>query len=230
MVEDSAGSKKGMSAGAQAVAAVVVVGGLVGVLWSVQNAAGNTADANKPAVCSPSRSAAPAAPQVSGAQMCAALNRPDLAVLLGTPGEQPVTAWGNDGVIERSDGTKKVSPSADVELKTHHVKLSSSGDRMQVAQLAEVLGSSVQKQTVLGHSAVFSSDRTLSLSFNLGGGKSSAAPGVMARTLLVARDGKDSGGSFELVVWRQDGQLPDDPMLLRLAEQLLPTVPGWSAT
>ncbi|MFD4624495.1 hypothetical protein [Streptomyces sp. NPDC058475] len=36
-------------------------------------------------------------------------------------------------------------------------------------------------------------------------------------------------GSFEVVIWRQDEVPPDDAALLRVAEQVLPTVPGWTA-
>jgi hypothetical protein len=42
----------------------------------------------------------------------------------------------------------------------------------------------------------------------------------------VARDANDSGGSFELALWRTDGGVPDDAVLLRVAEKVLPTVPG----
>ncbi|WP_330333014.1 DUF6215 domain-containing protein [Streptomyces sp. NBC_00536] len=230
MVDENAGSEKGMSAGAQVVAAVVTVGGLFAALWGLGVGSGSAANADKPATCSASHSAPPSSQDVTGDQMCAALNRPDLATLLGVPGEHAVTAWGSDGVVERPDGTKKATPGAEVQLKTHHVKLSSSYDKFPVGQLADLLGSTAQKQTVLGHAAVFSSDRTIALTFNLGGGKGSSAPGVMARSLLIAKDAKDSGGSFELVVWRQDGLLPDDAALIRVAEQVLPTVPGWSAT
>ncbi|MER5730419.1 DUF6215 domain-containing protein [Streptomyces sp. NPDC002138] len=229
MVDEIAGSEKGMSAGAQVVAAVVVVGGLLGALWGVGDLVGKPYDPDKPATCSPSHSAPPTSQIVTGAQMCAALNRPDLPALLGTPDEHAVNAWGNDGAIEHADGTKTATPGAEVGLKSHHVKLSSSYDRFPVAQLAELLGTTVQKQTVLGHPAFFSSDRTLALTFNAGG-KSSSQPGVMARSLLVAKDAKDGGGSYELVVWRPDGMLPDDATLTRIAEQVLPTVPGWSAS
>ncbi|WP_393053666.1 hypothetical protein [Streptomyces sp. LN549] len=45
----------------------------------------------------------------------------------------------------------------------------------------------------------------------------------------MARDAKDSGGSFEPVLWREDGRVPDDAAVLRVAETILPTVPGWAA-
>lgn len=46
---------------------------------------------------------------------------------------------------------------------------------------------------------------------------------------MVAKDAQDGGGSFEVVIWCQDGRLPDDTALFRTAEQVLPTIPGWTA-
>lgn len=44
-----------------------------------------------------------------------------------------------------------------------------------------------------------------------------------------ARDAPDGGDSFELTLWRADGAVPDDAVLLRVAGQVPPTVPGWAA-
>ena len=44
---------------------------------------------------------------------------------------------------------------------------------------------------------------------------------------MVAQDPKDGGGSYEIAVWRQDAVVPDDAALLRVAEKVLPTIPGW---
>ncbi|MFD2118764.1 hypothetical protein ACFSNO_03330 [Streptomyces cirratus] len=44
----------------------------------------------------------------------------------------------------------------------------------------------------------------------------------------MATDGKDQGDSFEMSVWRTDGGLLDDAALLRVAEKVLPALPGWS--
>jgi len=46
--------------------------------------------------------------------------------------------------------------------------------------------------------------------------------------LVVAPDVKDGGGSYELSIWRQDNVRPDDTALLRVAQQVLPTIPGWT--
>jgi hypothetical protein len=45
----------------------------------------------------------------------------------------------------------------------------------------------------------------------------------------VARDAQDSGGSFDVTLLRADGAVPDDAVLLRVAEKVLPTSPGWAA-
>ncbi|MFF7190678.1 hypothetical protein ACFZAR_36935 [Streptomyces sp. NPDC008222] len=44
----------------------------------------------------------------------------------------------------------------------------------------------------------------------------------------MAQDAKDRGSSFEGSLWRADGWVPDDAVLLRVAEKVLPTVPGWA--
>ncbi|WP_159030594.1 MULTISPECIES: hypothetical protein [Streptomyces] len=36
-------------------------------------------------------------------------------------------------------------------------------------------------------------------------------------------------GSLDVTLWRVDGVVPDDAVLLRVAEKVLPTVPGWKA-
>jgi hypothetical protein len=46
---------------------------------------------------------------------------------------------------------------------------------------------------------------------------------------VVAQNAKDGGGSFEIAVWRQDAMPPDDAALLRVAEEVLPRIPGWTA-
>lgn len=49
--------------------------------------------------------------------------------------------------------------------------------------------------------------------------------GPLARTLSVALDGKDPGGYYEITVWSTSGALPDDSVLLGIAEKVLPTLP-----
>lgn len=62
---------------------------------------------------------------------------------------------------------------------------------------------------------------------NLGSGGSGGPveQGPLARTLSVALDGKDPGGYYEITVWSTSGALPDDSVLLGIAEKVLPTLP-----
>ncbi|MGW7607471.1 DUF6215 domain-containing protein [Streptomyces sp. NPDC054766] len=222
MADEKAGSKKGMGAGAQAVAAVVLVAGVTGGIWGVSRVFPQN-NVDKPATCSKEHATRPTK-HVSGAKLCQALNRADLPALLGTPDEHPETADGGDSVITLDGGTKIASPEATVTLKTYSVRLSASEDRFSVTQGVRLLPSAEPRQ-ILGHPAVLYSDRTIALSF--GSGKGETGPGGVARGLLVARDAKDGGGSFELVIWRQDDVTPDDAALFRVAEAVLPTLPGW---
>lgn len=105
------------------------------------------------------------------------------------------------------------------------MKLSATYDDLPIAQAVQVLGRTAQMKTVLGHPAVLYSDRTTA--FTLTGGKLGTGTGGIARCLLVAKNAKGGGGSFEVDIWRQDEVPPDDAALFRVAEQVLPTTPGW---
>ncbi|MCQ4044684.1 DUF6215 domain-containing protein [Streptantibioticus rubrisoli] len=221
---------RGAGAWGQAVAAVALVGVLVVGLWAFGKAPSPGSEP-RPATCpgGESEKAQRQAPRhVSGAQLCEALNRADLAELLGTPGETAKTADGGGGTVKLAGGEEIDTPSARVEFATYTVTLSASYDRLPVGGSAALLGDGARQQTVLGRPAVLDSDRTISLRFRLDGSDASSGPGVPARTLTVARDAKDSGGSFELALWRADGGVPDDAVLLRVAEEVLPTVQGWA--
>ncbi|MEU9152792.1 DUF6215 domain-containing protein [Streptomyces sp. NPDC048417] len=211
----------------QAIAAVAVFLGVVGALWA-QKAFVHPQDASsEPAACSKSTDRLPAR-YVSGARLCKALNRPDLPALLGTPREQAETASGSGDWITLAGGTKIPSPDATVTLKTYSVKLSASYDDLSVAEVGGLMGDA-RRTTVLGHPAVLYSSPTISIGFNLGGGKASTGPGGTARCLLVSKHAKDDGGgTFEVAIWRQDDVMPDDTALERVAEQVLQTVPGWN--
>ena len=230
MVDNSVEPERGMRAGAQAVAAVVVVGGVVGGMWGLGEVLPNTSQQDsKPATCSASADKTLPAKYVSPAQLCTALNRSDLPVLLGTPEEHAETAGGSAGWMNLAGGTKIASPEAEVDLRTYSVRLSASYDDVPVAEAARYVDSSSQVKMVLGHPAVLYSNRTVEISFNLGGGKASTGPGGIARSLLVSTSAKDGGDSFEMTIWRQDDVPPDDEALFRIAEEVLPTVPGWTA-
>lgn len=223
-----AGSRKEMSTGAQVFAAVAAVGVILGGLWLIGDFLGRTPGTVGPAVCSSSDDASPAPRgKVSGARLCTALNRADLPELLGTPTERAVSASGGDSESKWADGTRTVTPEATVELDTYAVKLSASFDDLPVAEAEDHLGADAESRTVLGHRAVLYSGQTMSISFRLDGGDATSGPGGVARRLLVATDPKDSGSTFELVIWRQDTQRPDDAALFRVAEKVLPKLQGW---
>ncbi len=233
MADDFATPEKGMGAGAQAVAAVALVAVVVGGMWGLRGL-GDTSpqrpEDRKPATCSPTHDAPPSQ-RVSGAQLCTALNRRDVPTLLGTPEERAKTAGGSESWVKLAGGTKIATPESTIELETYSVKLSASYDHERVAQSAGLLGETAQAKTVLGRPAVLYSDRTIAISFDLSDGKASntdTGPGGIARILVIAKDPKDRGGSFELALWRQDGGMPDDEALLRVAKKVLPTIPGWT--
>ncbi|WP_327314899.1 DUF6215 domain-containing protein [Streptomyces sp. NBC_01235] len=232
MVEEVGAPEKGPNAWAQAIAALVVVGALGGGLFVIQKNDAKAAD--KPATCSvddkdeKADKAARAAHRISGTQLCTALNRADLPTLAGTPQEHALTAYGSDGSVEMAGGTEIPTPEGTVQLDTYTVKLSRSYDDLPIAGMEDLLNEA-EKKTILGHPAVLYSGQTFSIQFNLGGGKSETGPGGIARTLVVAPDSKDGGGSYELAIWRQDSVRPDDAALLRIAQKVLPTVPGWAA-
>ncbi|WP_329217097.1 DUF6215 domain-containing protein [Streptomyces sp. NBC_01485] len=232
MAEVVGAPEKGPNAWAQAIAALVVVGALGGGLYVIQKNEAKAAD--KPATCSPDEEdkkadkAAKAAHRVSGTQLCTALNRADLPTLLGTPQEHALTAYASDGSVESAGGAKTPTPEGNVQLDTYTVKLSRSYDDLPVAGLEDLLNDGAKK-TILGHPAVLYSGQTFAIQFNLGGGKSETGPGGIARTLIVAPDTKDGGGSYELAIWRQDSVPPDDAALLRVAAKVLPAIPGWTA-
>jgi hypothetical protein len=211
----------------QAIAAVVLVVGVLGGLWAQHTFVHHKNASSEPATCSNSKNHLPAR-YVSGARLCTALNRPDLPALLGTPQEEIETASGSGDWITLAGGTKLAAPEATVSLETYSVKLSAAYDDMPVSE-TEGLMSDARKTTVLGHPAVVYSSPTISFKFNLAGGKADTGPGGTARCVLVSKHGKDDGkGSFEVAIWRQDDVYPDDTALLRVAEQVLQTVPGWS--
>ncbi|MFF7474115.1 DUF6215 domain-containing protein [Streptomyces sp. NPDC008092] len=226
MTEGFAEPEKDGRPALQAIAAVALFAVVVGVLWAQKEFVPQKDAATEPAACSKPDDHLPAR-YVSGARLCKALNRPDLPVLLGTSQEHAETADGNGEWVTLAGGTKIAEPEATVTLETYSVKLTASYDHMTVGTAGALMGGA-RRTTVLGHPAVLYSSPTISIGFDLGGGKASTGPGGTARCLLVSKHGKDDGkGTFEVALWRQDDVLPDDTALVRVAEQVLPTVPGW---
>ncbi|MFJ4540099.1 DUF6215 domain-containing protein [Streptomyces tibetensis] len=223
MAEENDAPMTSANAWGQALAAVVLVGALGAGFWGLAKTSAAESEP-KPATCSDGETQAPKGKHLSGAQLCEALNRSDLAALLGTPTEIAKTASGSDSSIG-----KIATPQAQVEFETYTVTLSATYDGAPVAGSETLLGPDARPRKTLGRPGVLYSTRTISISFRLDGGDADSGPGVPARALTVARDGKDRGGSLDVTLWRADGVVPDDAVLLRVAEKVLPTVPGWKA-
>ncbi|MFJ8165774.1 DUF6215 domain-containing protein [Streptomyces sp. NPDC096136] len=227
MGEDIDAANKGGRAWGQAVAALVLVPVLALGLWWWGEGEGNY-DRRKPPTCADA-DAANTPGHVSGRELCEALYRPGLDALLGIPGREVRTVSGGSSSF-RPGGTGEavVTPTARVEFEGYTVTLDASYGALPVGRTARLMGDTVPGRTVLGRPAALYSDRTLQIRFRLDGSDSSSGPGVSARVLSVAKDGQDHGDSFDLTVWRTDGGLLDDAALLRVAEIVLPAVPGWS--
>nr|WP_286169596.1 DUF6215 domain-containing protein [Actinospica acidiphila] len=167
---------------------------------------------------------------VTGADLCRALNRPELPELLGTPAERSVYASGTDNTAPLTD-RKVAQPEARVEFETYTVELSATYNELTVAQYAKLTrygdDRDARKLTVLGRPALLTSDHMMKIQFDLGSGEGASGPveqGPLARTLTVALDGKDRGGSYDLTVWSESGLLPEDSALVDIAEAVLPGI------
>ncbi|MEZ0162294.1 DUF6215 domain-containing protein [Streptomyces griseorubens] len=167
---------------------------------------------------------------VIGADLCRALNRPELPELLGTPTERSVYASGTDNTAPLTD-RKVAQPEARVEFETYTVELSATYNKLTVAQYAKLTryadDRDARNLTVLGRPALLTSDHMMKIQFDLGSGEGASGPveqGPLARTLTVALDGKDRGGSYDLTVWSESGLLPEDGVLVDIAEAVLPEI------
>ncbi|MFI9810142.1 DUF6215 domain-containing protein [Streptomyces sp. NPDC052301] len=224
----------------QAVAALAVFGALAAALWLAPRVLPSDDSTPQSASCSDGEheklpKAYEETPEaVTGDELCEALNRPDLAQLLGTPGETATTASGSSNTAALTDG-KVAEPEAEISFDTYTVNLSATYNKLSTAQYVKLLKIGAEKDvktlTVLGRPAVFSSDHTMKFEINLGSGGSGGPveQGPLARTLSVAFDQKDRGGSYDITVWSKSGALPDDNVLVDIAEKVLPTIPERTA-
>ncbi|MEV5333383.1 DUF6215 domain-containing protein [Streptomyces werraensis] len=169
---------------------------------------------------------------VTGADLCRALNLPELPELLGTPAERSVYASGTDNTAPLTD-RKVAQPEARVELDTYTVELSATYNKLTVDQYANLTKYGdhgfVKELEILGRPALLTSDHMMKIQIDLGGGEGASGPveqGPLARTLTVAFDAKDRGGSYDLTVWSESGLLPDDSALVGIAETVLPRITG----
>ncbi|MEU9702442.1 DUF6215 domain-containing protein [Streptomyces sp. NPDC047981] len=255
MADDIEGLPKGSGVWGQVVAGLLLVPALGAALWALGEVTGTSGTAGgerRPAACSDDADAtqptAQPTPPVTGAaksadsadaaaerrltghQLCLALNRPDLARLLGTPEETATSASGSDASLKLAGGSLAdlSTPTSQVEFETYTVSLAVTYDRLPVkGSEAGLVWDDARPRSVLGRPAVVHSEATVAVSFRLDGSDAYTGTGAPARVLSVAKDARDSGGSFELAIWREDGTAPDDAVLLRVAEQVLPTIPGW---
>ncbi|MFD0146426.1 MULTISPECIES: DUF6215 domain-containing protein [unclassified Streptomyces] len=235
MAEDIDALPKGAGMWGQVVAGLLLVPALGLGAWALGETADTGGGPPRPAACSAGEpeetrgETAAARGRLSGDQLCEALNRPDLARLLGTPEEMATSANGSDGSLKLVGEARDIAtPTSEVEFPTYTVTLAATYDGRPVAGYTPFGGHSAEERTVLGRPAVLYSDQTISIRFRLDGSDAETGPGVPARTVVVARDAKDSGGSYEVTLWRRDGAVPDDAVLLRVAASVLPTLPGWA--
>ena len=231
-----AAPEKEPNAWGQAAAAVAVFGAIAAVLWLGPKVMPSDDTTPKAASCSAGEheelpSAYRETPRaVTGEELCTALNRSDLAQLLGTPAEIATVASGTSNTAPLTDG-KVAQPEAEVQFDTYTVHVSATYNELSIAQYVKLMKfgneENVRTLAVLGRPAVLSSDHTMKLEINLGGGGSGGPveEGPLARTLTVAFDGKDRGGYYDITVWSTSGALPDDSALLGIAEKILPTLP-----
>ncbi|WP_328847483.1 DUF6215 domain-containing protein [Streptomyces sp. NBC_00258] len=228
--------EKEHNAWGQAVAAVAVVGALGAALWVAPSVMPSDDIASQPASCSgEAREELPRAyrqtPQpVTGEELCKALNRPDLAKLLETPGETTTTASGTSNTAPLTDG-KVAQPEAEVAFDTYSVNVSATYNELSIDQYVKLMKfgdeQDIKTLAVLGRPAVLSSAHTMKIEINLGSGGSGGPveQGPLARTLSVAMDRKDRGGYCEITVWSKSGALPNDGVLLDIAGKVLARIP-----
>ncbi|WP_369262136.1 DUF6215 domain-containing protein [Streptomyces sp. R35] len=220
----------------QAIAAVAVFGALAASVWVGPRFM--PSDDNAPQAASCSDGAHEELPKaykdtpkpVTGEELCKALYRPDLAKLLGTPGETATTVSGTNNTAPLTDG-KVAQPEAEVTFDTYTVNVSATYNELSIDQYVKLMKfgdeTDIKTLKVLGRPAVLSSDHTMKFEINLGSGGSGGPveQGPLARTLSVALDRNDRGGYCEITVWSTSGALPNDSVLLNIAEKVLPRIP-----
>ncbi|MFF4490607.1 DUF6215 domain-containing protein [Streptomyces sp. NPDC001544] len=228
--------EKEPNAWGQALAAVAVFGALAGALWLGPHVLPSGDSTPQPASCSGGEHEKlpkvykKTPPPVTGEELCKALNRPDLARLLGTPEETANDATGTSDTAPLTDG-RVAQPEAEVTFDTYTVHVSATYNELSTHQYVKLMKygdeTDVRTLSVLGRPAVFSSDHTMKFEINLGSGGSGGPvqDGPLARTLSVALDRHDRGGYYDVTVWSTSGALPDDGVLVHIAEKVLPTIP-----
>ncbi|MEU1037827.1 DUF6215 domain-containing protein [Streptomyces sp. NPDC005907] len=229
-------AEKEHNAWGQAVAAVAVFGALAAALWLAPRF--TPSDDNSPKAASCSGGSHEKLPKVykdtphpvTGEELCRALNRSDLAELLGTPQETATIASGTNNTAPLTDG-RVAQPEAEVAFDTYTVNVSATYNHLTTGQYVKLMKfgneRNIKTLTVLGRPAVLSSDHTMKFEIDLGssGSGGPVEQGPLARTLSVALDRHDRGGYCDITVWSTSGALPDDSALRGIAEKVLPKIP-----
>ncbi|MFC8970209.1 DUF6215 domain-containing protein [Streptomyces sp. NPDC057094] len=225
----------------QAFAAVAVFGAIAAVLWLSPRFV--PSENNKPQAPSCSDEVDEKLPKaykgsprpVTGEELCNALNRTDLATLLGTPEETATTVSGTNNTAPLTD-EKVAQPEAEVKFDTYTVQVSAAYDDLSTDQYVKLMKfgneQNIRTLKVLGRPAVLASDYTMKFEINLGGSGGTGGPveqGPLARTLSVALDRHDRGGFCDITVWSTSGALPNDSVLVDIAEKVLPKIPERTA-
>ncbi|MEE1782353.1 DUF6215 domain-containing protein [Streptomyces sp. SP17BM10] len=211
---------EGRGAAGQVGAALVLALAVVAVVVVVQGREETAAPVAKPAVCTPPKDTdAPGYPA-----LCAALNRPDLASLVGAPGEHALGAHSAGFVSASAKDGKGHDPAAEVQLDTYFVRVADNGD-LSLRTFTDLLAPTALPGSVLGHPAAAYADHTMSLAFN--GKTTTTGTGGIARHLVVAKGPREDAGSYEVAVWRSGDGAVDDAAVQRVAEAVLPTLQGW---
>ncbi|MEU9135222.1 DUF6215 domain-containing protein [Streptomyces sp. NPDC048404] len=226
--------RKDHNAWGQAVAAVALFGALGAALWVVPRVMPSDVSAPHAIPCPGAEpeelpKVYKKTPRpVTGQELCKTLNRPGMAKLLGTPaGETATSVSATNNTAPLTDG-KVAQPEAEVRFGTYTVNVAATYNDLSTAQYVKLMKygteQNIKTLTVLGRPAVFSSDYTMQFRISAGSG-APAEQGPLARTLTVALDRKDRGGYCDITVWSESGALPDDSVLLAVADKVLPTIP-----
>ncbi|MCF2434254.1 DUF6215 domain-containing protein [Streptomyces thinghirensis] len=124
---------------------------------------------------------------------------------------------------ELADGRKIPTPEATVRFETHTVKLSASYDELSVAGTAELPGRDRAGEEGPGsRGGLREPDRRHLLRRRRGGRR----PGRASLSLVVAEDARTAAAPTNSPSEREDGMPDDDDRCFRVAERVLPAVPG----
>lgn len=177
--------EKEHNAWSQAVAAVAVFGAIAAVLWLSPRFVPSHDNAAQPASCSGgAHEKLPKAYKdtprpVTGEELCKALNRPDLAELLGTPGETATSVSSTNNTAPLTDG-RVAQPEAEVTFDTYTVNVSATYNQLTTDQYVKLMKfgdeQDIKTLTLLGKPAVLFSDHTMKIEINLGSGGGSGGP------------------------------------------------------